>query len=90
MLASTPLPGAPHESFDEKPLSELDSEAIDFRATSELFAPARKLKRSDLRNLRLTTLHQEREVPTVSGLLLFGKDRHNLFPDAWVQVGRRK
>jgi len=29
--------------FDEEGLPELDSEAIDFRAASELFAPVRKL-----------------------------------------------
>lgn len=33
-------------------------------------------------------MHQGREVPTVGGFLLFGKDRQTLFPDAWIQVGR--
>jgi hypothetical protein len=30
------------EAFDEVPLSELNSEAIDFRVASEWFAPVRK------------------------------------------------
>jgi predicted HTH transcriptional regulator len=78
------------ESFDEQPLPELNSEAIDFRAASELFAPYRKLQRSDLRALRLLTKHQRRDVPTVGGLLLFGRleDRQELFPDAWIKAGR--
>jgi ATP-dependent DNA helicase RecG len=76
------------ESFDEQPLPELDSEALDFRVASEWFTPQRQLRRSDLRTLRLTTAHQGREVPTVGGLLLFGKDRLQTFPDAWIQAGR--
>ena len=76
------------DSFDEQAIPELNSEAIDFRAASELFAQYRKLTPQDLRTLRLTTGHQGRQVPTVGGLLLFGKDRLNRFPDAWIQAGR--
>lgn len=75
------------ESFDEQPLPDLDSEAIDFRAASESFAAVRKLKRGDLATLRLVTRHQGRVVPTVGGLLLFGGHRLACFPDAWIQVG---
>ena len=66
----------------------LDSEAIDFRATSESFAHVRALKRADLVTLRLTAQHQGREVPTVGGMLLFGRDKERYFPDAWIQAGR--
>jgi predicted HTH transcriptional regulator len=41
------------EAFDERPMPELDSEALDFRAASESFAPVRKLTRADLETLRL-------------------------------------
>ncbi len=76
------------EPFDGTPMLELDSEAIDFRAASESFAPIRRLKRSDLETLRLVTSHQGRKVPTVGGFLIFGKDRARRFPDAWIQAGR--
>jgi len=76
------------QSFDEQPLPELDSEALDFRAASELFAPTRRLKRLDLETLKLITRHQGRKVPTVGGMLLFGKERERYFPDAWIQAGR--
>lgn len=79
---------ARNESFDEQPMVELNSEAIDFRVASELFAPVKVLKRSDLGTLRLTTHHQGREVPTAGGILLFGKKREAHFPDAWIQAGR--
>ncbi len=65
-----------------------ETEAIDFRVASELFAPFRTLKRPDLVTLRILVTHQGKQVPSVGGLLLFGKDRHQLFPDAWIQAGR--
>jgi hypothetical protein len=40
-------------AFDEQPMPELDSEALDFRAASESFAGIRKLARRDLESLRL-------------------------------------
>lgn len=76
------------ETYDEQPLVDLDSEVIDFRAASESFAPLRKLHRRDLLTLRLLTDYQGRKVPTVGGVLLFGRDRERYFPDAWIQAGR--
>lgn len=75
-------------SYDEEPLPDLDSEAIDFRAASECFAPKRKLKRTDMDTLRILTKHQGSVVPTVGGVLLFGRERERYFPDAWIQAGR--
>lgn len=76
------------EGFDEEPMPGLDSEAIDFRAASECFAPVRALARRDLETLRLVTTHQGRKVPTVGGMILFGRERERHFPDAWIQAGR--
>ena len=76
------------EGYDERPAPEFDSEAVDFRAASESFASIRKLARRDLETLRLLTSHQGRLVPSVGGLLLFGRDRRTAFPDAWIQAGR--
>ena len=76
------------DSFDEQAVPDLNSEALDFRAASELFAPYRKLTPLAWKTLRVTTEHQGRQVPTVGGLLLFGKDRLSRFPDSWIQAGR--
>jgi len=76
------------EGFDEQPIPGLDSEALDFRVASESFAAFRKLAPRDLETLRLLTDHQGRKVPTVGGMILFGKDRERHFPDAWIQAGR--
>ena len=76
------------ETFDEQPAPDLDSEAIDFAAASQSFADRRSLRRQDLEALGLVSRHQRRTVPTVGGLLLFGKERLSRYPDAWIQVGR--
>ena len=66
----------------------LDSEALNFRDASELFAPVRCLRRADLQTLRFVTTHQGRTVPTVGGMLLVGENREHYFPDAWIKAGR--
>jgi ATP-dependent DNA helicase RecG len=76
------------DSFDEEPMPSLNSEAIDFRVASELFAPYREFQQRHAKTLRIVTDYQGRLVPTVGGLLLFGKERLSRFPDAWIQVGR--
>jgi predicted HTH transcriptional regulator len=76
------------EAYDEQPMPGVDSEALDFRAASESFAPVRRLRRTDLHTLRLMTTHQGRNVPTVGGMLLFGERRERHFPDGWIQAGR--
>lgn len=48
----------------------------------------RKLTRRNLETLRLLTSHQGRSVPTVGGVLLFGRERLDHFGDAWIQAGR--
>jgi predicted HTH transcriptional regulator len=75
-------------SFDEQPKPELNSEAIDFRAASEFFRPVRKLARQDLLTLKIVTRYQGRTVPTVGGILLFGSNRLDRYPDSWIQAGR--
>jgi len=65
-------------SFDEQSIPEMNSEVLDFRAASEFFAPVRKLTPSAFRSLHITTKYQGRDVPTVGGYLLFGKNRSRL------------
>lgn len=76
------------EAYDEPVMPEFSSEVLDFRAASESFASVRKLKRPDLKTLRLVDRYQMRKVLTIGGMLLFGKERERCFPDAWIQAGR--
>ena len=79
---------ARNEAYDEQPLPQLNSEAIDFRAASELLAPFRTIKKRDLQSLHFVVRHQGQLVPTCGGIILCGADRAAVFPDAWIQVGR--
>ena len=54
-------------TFDEQTIPDLNSEAIDFRAASELFAPYRQLTSQSWIALRITAEHQGRQVPTIGG-----------------------
>jgi len=75
--------------FDEQPCTEINSEAIDFRAASEFFAQVSlKLTHAKRHSLNLVTNHGGREVPTRGAVLLFGKNRRSLFPDAVIRCAR--
>lgn len=78
------------DSFDKQAMTELNFEEIDFRAASELFEPIKKLNKQDLLSMNMITKYQNKQVPTVGGEILFGKNRLQHFPDAWIQVGRFK
>ncbi len=74
--------------FDEMPMPELSIDAIDLTKAQELFTGINSLNEQALLTLKLITQHQGRLVPTKGAILLFGKQRSSLFPDAWVQCGR--
>ena len=78
------------EGFDEQPVPELGADTIDLDAVRAVFSGVRTIRRPDLKTLRLTAASQGREVPTSGGILLFGHDRLERFPDAWIQAGRFK
>ena len=48
------------EGFDEEPLADLDSEAIDFAAASQCFAERRELRRWNLETLGMVRRYQGR------------------------------
>ena len=82
--------GAEGKSYDEQVLPDLTVDDLDFEAAVVCFERQRKLVKKDLESLRLVTKYQGHLVPTVGGMLLFGKkeEKEMVFPDAWVQCGR--
>jgi predicted HTH transcriptional regulator len=78
------------DSFDEQPLPDLRAEDLDAAAIREAFSSIRQLPSAAFRTLRLTTEYQGKNVPTVGGILLFGRNRLERFPDARVKAGRFK
>ena len=73
-------------SLDEDPLAEMNSETIDFRAASKCFRAKRRLKPADMRTLGVFAVARHRSIPTVGGLLLFGKDRLTKFPEVYLRA----
>jgi len=75
--------------FDEQPRTEISSEEVDFRAASELFAAvSRPLNSPKRKSLGLVVEYRGQEVPTNGAVLLFGKNRSRLFPDANIRCAR--
>jgi ATP-dependent DNA helicase RecG len=75
--------------FDEQPCSETSSEDIDFRAASELFTfVSHQLSPPRRKSLGLLVNHGGRDVPSHGAVLLFGKNRREIFPDAVIRCAR--
>ncbi len=75
-------------AFDELPLPELTADVLDLAAARTLFTGQRELNEKELITLKLLAPVQGRLVPTIGGVLLFGREREEHFPDAWIQCGR--
>lgn len=75
--------------FDEQPCPSINSEDIDFRAASELFAQvSRPLTAPKRRSLGLVTAQGSREIPANGAVLLFGRTRRDVFPNATIRCAR--
>ena len=74
--------------FDEQPMPDLSSDDLDHDAMARWFGASRPLDATRLQTLKLLRKEQGRLVPTRGAVLLFGRQREQHFPDAWVQCGR--
>jgi predicted HTH transcriptional regulator len=80
---------ATNTSFDELPCAEADSEDIDFRVASELFAErGRQLTAAKRRSLGLMVGARGSERPSRAAVLIFGRDRRRFFPEATIRCAR--
>ena len=75
------------ESFDETAFPTEHLDRIDIAVLASEFAATRAIRQEDLRVLGFSADHQGREVPTVGGLVLFGRDRV-AFADASIRCAR--
>lgn len=80
-----------HISYDQSPDMKLTPEELDFELARKLFSPTNKpFTKAAAKTLELLIDYQENQYPTRGGLLLFGKDRDQLFPDPFVRLARFK
>lgn len=78
-----------HISYDQSPDMKLMPEDLDFDLPRKLFSALNKpFTKATAKTLELLVDHQESQYPTRGGLLLFGKDRDQLFPDPFVRLAR--
>jgi len=75
-------------SFDEMPMPELSIDDLDLDAAQRAFGGERELNKQALLTLKLLVRNQGKIVPSKGGMLLFGRNRTDYFPDCWVQCGR--
>jgi ATP-dependent DNA helicase RecG len=75
-------------SFDESIRSEYTVADVDTKAISAAFGSRRAIDESALVSLKLLQRNQGSLSPSNGAILLFGTNRLDVFPDAWVQCGR--
>ena len=75
------------ESFDELPYPSEPLQSLDLNSVRAEFVPKRKIRQADLAVLGLSVRDQGREVPTIGGLVLFGRNRA-AFGDATIRCAR--
>ncbi|MCA8981231.1 MAG: putative DNA binding domain-containing protein, partial [Planctomycetes bacterium] len=75
-------------AFDEEPMTRLTVEDLDLDLARARFANRKKLGARDLLALNVLTRHGRHQVPTVGGVVLFGRDRLQHFPDARIRLAR--
>lgn len=80
-----------NRTYDEQPVLEKSSEAIDFRAASELFhVSGKNITNHRLESIGVYVVQGGRVHPSEGGMILFGKDRQKILPDALMRCARFK
>lgn len=74
--------------FDEEPMLGLGPDALDLECAAEVFHPIGKALPADLKALRILIDVGGVLVPSVGGMILFGREKEDYFPDVWLQCGR--
>ncbi|MGC2595254.1 MAG: RNA-binding domain-containing protein [Rhabdochlamydiaceae bacterium] len=78
-----------HTSFDQLPELRATPDDLDMDLARKLFAAVNKpFTKASARSLELMVDHRDTTRPTKGGLMLFGKQRDELFPDPFIRLIR--
>ena len=80
-----------HQTYDQQALSDLSKDALDFKKIKTIFSAVKKeITESKLRTLGILVSSNQGIVPSIGGLILFGKKEHrrDLFPDIRIRCAR--
>ncbi len=82
-----------HQFYDELPCHQATKEDINYQLGREIFSKvSKKITLQHARAIEVLVSHQDREVPSIGGVLLFGKPekRSEVFPNAVIRCARFK
>lgn len=80
---------AENVSYDELPHILSNEKDLDLEFILKLFKIAgKKIDKSKLKNMGMMTTYLSKHYPSYGGLLLFGKNRLKIFPDAFLKCAR--
>ncbi|GHT82592.1 ATPase AAA [Actinomycetota bacterium] len=74
--------------FDEQTHFSATLDDIDDNYIKAQFEDVHKINHKQLENLKIIAPDRGKLVPTNGGIVMFGKDRRNFFPDLFVQCAR--
>lgn len=76
-------------TFDESPCPRVAYDDLDWQSIEKSFAAVNKqMTKNKAMSIGLLTTHAGTEHPSNGGVLLFGKDRTHIFPDAFIRCVR--
>lgn len=76
-------------TFDEKPCSQASKDGIDWKGVESSFLSAGKhITKPKAKSIGIFSTHSGTDHPSNGGILLFGKDRSAIFPDAIIRCVR--
>ncbi len=75
-------------AFDEEPMTRATLADLDLDLVRARFAGRRDIGHRELLSLNLLVREGKKEVPSVGGVILFGRDRLTHFPDARLRLAR--
>jgi predicted HTH transcriptional regulator len=76
-------------TFDERPCAQAPKDSLDWKGIEKVFAAENKeITKNKARSMGMLTIHSGTDHPTNGGILLFGENRSQFFPDAIVRCVR--
>lgn len=74
-------------SYDEEVCPYADESDIDTQKVIDAFAPFRSISKENMLSIGLFNKVNDAFIPSIGGILFFGRNKERFFPDAWLQAG---
>lgn len=76
-------------TFDEIPCSQATKDSIDWKGVESSFSQVKKsITKQKAKSIGMYVIHSGTDHPSNGGILLFGKERSDIFPDAIIRCVR--